>query len=187
MVFLLEIALLVSLQLVLRAYPHAAVHLSVHGHTLTALINSYSSDSFMSENIAKMLNLQIKPSTRNISMTLSTMNTKILGYCEIDPKINGHDYKNVRLSSLFTYILPTCRHIATRSRHFSINDKAFIQSEIVKLLQTRVIEPSSSPWRAQVVVVKNPSQPGKKRLCVDYSQTKKSIHRTRCLPSAMNR
>ena len=74
-------------------------------------------------------------------------------------------------ASLFTNILPTCRPIATRSRHFSVNDKAFIQSEIVKFLQTGVIEPSSSPWRAQVVVVKNPSQPDKKRLCVDYSQT----------------
>ena len=66
--------------------------------------------------------------------------------------------------------MPTCRPIATRSRHFSVNDKAFIQSELVKLLQTGVIEPSSSLWRAQVVVVKNPSQPDKKRLCVDYSQ-----------------
>ena len=28
------------------------------------------------------------------------MNTQILGYCEIDIKINGHDYKNVRLSLL---------------------------------------------------------------------------------------
>ena len=74
-------------------------------------------------------------------------------------------------ASLFTNILPTCRPIATRSRHFSVNDKAFIQSELVKLPQTGVIEPSSSPWRAQVVVVKNPSQPDKKRVCVDYSQT----------------
>ena len=77
---------------------HAAVPLSIHGHTLTALIDSCSSDSFMSENIAKMLKLKIKPSTRNISMALSTMNTTILGYCEIDLKLNGHDYKNVRLS-----------------------------------------------------------------------------------------
>ena len=28
------------------------------------------------------------------------MNTTILGYCERDLKLNGHDYKNVRLSSL---------------------------------------------------------------------------------------
>ena len=134
----------------------------------------------MSENIAKMFKLQIKPSTRNISTTLSTMNTNILGYCEIDFKLNGHDYKNVCLSlqkdlcsdvilghdfqkqhqhlkfnlggpkpglvipfpsditcavsatSLFTNILPICIPIATKSRHFSVNDKVFIQSEIVK-------------------------------------------------------
>ena len=76
-------------------------------------------------------------------------------------------------ASLFTNIVPTCRPIATRSRNFSVDDRAFIQSEIVILLETGVIEPSSSPWRAQVVVVKNPlnPQPDKKRLCVDYSQT----------------
>ena len=67
--------------------------------------------------------------------------------------------------------MPTCRPIATRSRHFSVDDKALIQNEIVKLLQTGVIEPSSSPCHAQVVVVKNPSQHDKKRLCIDYSQT----------------
>ena len=170
----------------------------------------------MSENIAKMLKLKL--STRNISMALSTMNTTILGYCEIDLKLNGHDYKNVRLSllndlcsdviighdfkkqhqhlkfnlggpkpglvipfpsdiacavtaasigdaSLFTNILPTCRPITTRSLHFSVNDKIFIQSEIVKLLQTGVIEPCSSLWRAQVVVVKNSSQP-ERNVCV---------------------
>ena len=41
----------------------------------------------------------------------------------------------------------------------------------MKLLDTGVIEPSSSPWRAKEVVVKTSSQPDKKRLCVDYSQT----------------
>ena len=32
-------------------------------------------------------------------------------------------------------------------------------------------KPSSSPWRAQVVVVKNDSNCHRKRLCIDYSQT----------------
>ena len=34
-----------------------------------------------------------------------------------------------------------------------------------------VIELSTSPWRAQVVVVKSAVPANKKRLCVDYSQT----------------
>ena len=79
---------------------HAAVPLPIHEHTLTALIYSCSSDSFMSENIAKMLKLKIKPLTHNISMALSTMNKKILVYCDIDLKLNGHDYKNVCISLL---------------------------------------------------------------------------------------
>ena len=52
---------------------HAAVPLSIHGHAHTAHIDSCNSDSFMSENIAKILKFQIKPSTRNIYMALSTM------------------------------------------------------------------------------------------------------------------
>ena len=94
-----------------------------------------------------------------------TMNTKISGYCEIYLKLNGRDYKNVRIS-LLTYlcsdvilghdfqkqhlhlkfnlgrgvkpglVVPfpsdrtctvstasTCRPIATKSQHFSVNDK----------------------------------------------------------------
>ena len=55
-----------------QSLSHAAVPLSIHGHThtLTVLTDSYSSDSFMSENIDKMIKLQIKPSTRNISMDM---------------------------------------------------------------------------------------------------------------------
>ena len=34
-----------------------------------------------------------------------------------------------------------------------------------------IIEHSTSLWRAQLVVVKNPALPNKKRLCIDYSQT----------------
>ena len=40
-----------------------------------------------------------------------------------------------------------------------------------KLAADGVIQPSSSPWRAQVVIVKDETDRHKKRLCVDYSQT----------------
>ena len=41
--------------------------------------------------------------------------------------------------------------------------------EIKRLLSEGIIEPSSSPWRAQVVVTSNENH--KKRMCIDYSQT----------------
>ena len=34
-----------------------------------------------------------------------------------------------------------------------------------------IIQHSTSPWRTQVVDVKKPALPNKKRLCIDYSQT----------------
>ena len=48
-----------------------------------------------------------------------------------------------------------------------------------------VIQPSFSPWREQVVVVKDDLNRNKKRLCVDYLFTNyKLIHRTQCVPSS---
>ena len=61
--------------------------------------------------------------------------------------------------------------MATKSRRFSFDDEDFIQGEIDRLLSGVIIEPSTSPWHAQIVVVKNGTQSAKKGLCVDYSQT----------------
>ena len=72
--------------------------------------------------------------------------------------------------SLFTRILPECKHIEMKSRKFSCDDEDFIQGEIDRLPSGGIIEPSTSPWRTQIVV-KNGTQSAKKRLCVDYSQT----------------
>ena len=59
--------------------------------------------------------------------------------------------------------------VATKSRRFSEEDRAFIQAETQKLLAEGIIEPSTSPWRAQVVVTVNDRH--KKRMVIDYSQT----------------
>ena len=50
-----------------------------------------------------------------------------------------------------------------------MEDKAFISTEIDKLLDEGIIELSDSPWRAQVVVTRNENH--KKRLVIDYSET----------------
>ena len=73
--------------------------------------------------------------------------------------------------SLFANLLPECKPIASKSRQFSKDDQEFIKQEIDHLLSEGIIEPSTSPWRAQVVVSKDPLQRHKKRLCIDYSQT----------------
>ena len=59
--------------------------------------------------------------------------------------------------------------IATKSRKFNEGDKRFIAAEVRKLLLDSIIEPSFSPWRAQVLVALDERH--KSRMVVDYSQT----------------
>ena len=201
---------------------HAAVTVTINVHELTALIDSCSSDSFISEDSVKQLGLEIQPCSCNISMVLTTINTSITGCCTITLTLGDDVYNGIRLSvlrdlcsdiilghnfqklhksltidmggtkpdliilntspcalstatidniSLSTNLLPECKPIATKSRRFSFSDEDFIQGEIDRLLSGGIIELSTSPLRAQIVVVKNGTQSAKKRLCVDYSQT----------------
>ncbi|XP_012562704.1 uncharacterized protein LOC101238699 [Hydra vulgaris] len=69
---------------------------------------------------------------------------------------------------LFANLTQDCRPIATRSRNYSQRDKEFIKPEIHRLTQAATIEPSNSPWRAQVLVV---NEKTKRRMVVDYSET----------------
>ena len=71
--------------------------------------------------------------------------------------------------SLFTHLDPNIRPIACPSRRFSQPDKKFIKEEVNHLLKEGIIELSSSPWRAQVLVTSNKRH--KKRMVVDYSGT----------------
>ena len=69
---------------------------------------------------------------------------------------------------LFKYLSPDCSPVAAPSRRYSKSDMHFIRSEITRLLNSDIIEPSISPWRAPVLVV---TRGQKKRLVVDYSVT----------------
>jgi hypothetical protein len=75
----------------------------------------------------------------------------------------------VQSPSLFANLSLDCKPIATKSRRHTPEDEQFIRSEVDLLLRGGIIEPSTSPWRAQVLVTKNSNH--KKRMVVDYSQT----------------
>ena len=70
---------------------------------------------------------------------------------------------------LFANLTEDVHPIAAKSRRYSYEDREFIESEVRRLLHEGIVEPSNSPWRAQVVVTRNENQ--KKRLAIDYSQT----------------
>ena len=81
----------------------------------------------------------------------------------------GFTTLNIEPPSPFENLTADCHPIATKSRRYSKDDLTFIGNEVEGLLKEGIIEPSQSPWRAQVVVTKDENH--KKRLAIDYSQT----------------
>ena len=70
---------------------------------------------------------------------------------------------------LFEHLNSDVRPIRCNSRQHSKPDLDFISEKIEELLSDGRIEPSSSPWRAQVLVTSNERH--RKRMVVDYSRT----------------
>ena len=77
--------------------------------------------------------------------------------------------KGVEPARLFEHLTPNCKPVTSKRRDYSKADRSFISNQVQQLLDDDIIEPSLSPWRAQVVVVKGKHH--KKRMCVDYSET----------------
>ena len=76
---------------------------------------------------------------------------------------------NIDPPSLFEHKHPNIEPVRAKRRRYSHEDTMFIEQEIDRLLSQGVIEPSTSPWRAQCVITRNENH--KKRLCIDYSET----------------
>lgn len=83
--------------------------------------------------------------------------------------ICGFSKLNIDPPEPFANLTADCHPIASKSRRYSQEDTAFIDEEVKRLLKEGIIEPSLSPWRAQVVVTKDENH--RKRLAIDYSQT----------------
>lgn len=77
---------------------------------------------------------------------------------------------NIEPVSLFSSLPRDCQPVACRSRRYSEEDQQFIAKEVTQLLSDGTIEPSHSPWRAQVLVVGG-TEAHRSRLVIDYSRT----------------
>ena len=76
---------------------------------------------------------------------------------------------DINTPSLFASLSKDCKPIATKSRRFNQKDREYIKSKVMEWKKAGTIRPSTSPWRAQCVVVKNGNHI--ERLAIDYSQT----------------
>lgn len=72
-------------------------------------------------------------------------------------------------ASVFTNLSSSIKPIAIPSRRHSEEDQQFIAKEISSLLENKIIEPSVSPWRAQVLIAGGSNH--RKRMVIDYSRT----------------
>ena len=205
---------------------------------MTALIDSCSSDNFISEDAFKKLQIPAHPSSRKVTMAQTSMESPIIGNCNVSIELKGKRYDNVRLDilhnlcsdvilgydfqkqhknltfhyggnkedlvitsstlkvvstvntkqplpqqitdatvaavdppTLFKSIPYDVKPIATKSRFFNKDDRAFIPDQISSLLAKGLIKRSDSPWRAQVMIARDELQRHQKRMCIDYSQT----------------
>ena len=84
--------------------------------------------------------------------------------------LNALTAMNMPPVKLFEHLTPDCRPVAVRSRKQTPSNRKYIRDEVKKLFEDGVIKPSTSPWRAQVLVTKE-TDTHRKRMVVDYKQT----------------
>ncbi|XP_055878884.1 uncharacterized protein LOC129925016 [Biomphalaria glabrata] len=170
----------------------AVMKIQVNNITLDALIDTGSSDSYISASAVRKYRFKTFHSSKLINTNLTGytrghVNADIKSKCSTykdfklhildnlcEDVILGHDFleqhesvqitfqgfkpsmvlngmkaANVEPAPLFQNMLKECRPIATKSRRYSANDTLFINSEVERLLKDGIIEPSTSPLRAQ--------------------------------------
>ena len=88
------------------------------------------------------------------------------GGCEPSLHISALTAMNVPPPSLFEHLTDDCKPVAVK-----YNNSNFIHEETQKLLQKGIIKQSTSPWRAQVLVVSDDDGTHKKGMVIDCKQT----------------
>ena len=183
-----------------------------HNHNVKALIDSGSSHSFITTELASKLKLPIKWQPASTCLADNSYCTT-RGYTNVNICVGNtnHDIQLTVTDSLVAEViigmdflaqhesvelqtggrlpkiscanLPAAnivppnifssgltndvRPITTKPRYTNPANKEFIRVEVKRLLEEGIIQKSTSPWRAQVFVVRD----RKPRMVVDYSET----------------
>ncbi|XP_072401729.1 uncharacterized protein [Diabrotica undecimpunctata] len=76
----------------------SVTEIKLNGNTTESLIDTGSSESYISKNYALSINVKTFRSHASIIMTSTALRTTISGHCFVNLEINEHSYKNVKLS-----------------------------------------------------------------------------------------
>ena len=80
---------------------HASISVKINDKvSMTALIDSCSSDNFISEDAFKKLQIPAHPSSRKVTMAQTSMESPIIGNCNVSIELKGKRSDNVRLDIL---------------------------------------------------------------------------------------
>ena len=78
---------------------HASVPVIVNNQTLDTLLDSCSSDSFISGAFNR-LQLTKTPSNKTVSLALTSLESKVVGSCQLNLSINDRNYENIKVDIL---------------------------------------------------------------------------------------
>ena len=143
----------------------------VYQHFEFSLLQGLCCDAIIGHDVfAKHKNVIVNFGGKNSDMHINQIKDDFNEYCySADSIYCNLTQANIDPPPLFHNISRDCTPIACRSRRYSDVDKAFIREQVDILKGAGVVETSHSPWRAQVLVVREERH--KPRLVIDYSRT----------------
>ncbi|KHJ41999.1 reverse transcriptase [Trichuris suis] len=176
----------------------AVIEATIKGKEVSCLLDSGSSESFIHPRTVNSLRLKSFPSRAPLAMASSALIVTTRGHTIVSMLMKGRHHDNVCLAILPNLCVDVILGQDFQRRHESLTvsyggelppvtvcgssslhvdpPRLFAHlspdcrpNEIQKLLKEGVIEPSNSPWRAQVLVTKDEER--KSRLVIDYSKT----------------
>ncbi|KAL7671681.1 hypothetical protein ACOME3_006581 [Neoechinorhynchus agilis] len=128
----------------------AEIEAKLNGIILKGLIDTGSSENFIDDSFAHSLNLPMEPCLERVSLAASSKCSVVNNTCQANVWIGKQNHNQVR----FLCLKNNCHDI-------------FLGHPFMSKRQT--VEPSHSPWRAQIVIVTGNT--GKRRMVIDYGQT----------------
>ena len=78
----------------------AVTTITVDNHNVSGLINTGSTENYISQHIVQDLGLHVYPGDGQVTMAVTDYTSSIQGYCVADVQIQGHHYDNLKLSVL---------------------------------------------------------------------------------------
>ena len=104
-----------------EANKRVSVPVTINGRSANALVNTGSTLTHISENLSKLLKLELTESSHKFTLATSNSYSKSLGMCQVNLKLLGQEYKNMSATVLKNLITDVILRRDFMTQHQSIN------------------------------------------------------------------